>query len=160
MCSYTLCPGSPMYSVIICYYLYYKIIGSSRNERGCWPAWTTRAIGKSTLRQDNVILHYSWCSLAAGQLSLTSLGIRGSSHTSLHSFENIVSLHLEIWNVGNSKPFKTAKVKKQLFLVKPNVLLDSCECTMTDHWIRKNTLIIPQEGLSSSDHLQLNIFLK
>lgn len=138
-----------------------KTIGSSRNERWCWPAWTTRAIGKLMLRQDNVILHYSWCRLAAGQLSLTSLGVMGSSHTFLsNSFGNIIIIHLGIWNVGNGKPFKTARVKEQLYWVKPNVCLDSCECTGADPWIRKITLITPQEGPSTSDHQQLNIFLK
>lgn len=75
------------------------------------------------------ILHYSWCNLAAGQLSLTSLGVTGSSHTSPgHGFGNTVILHLEIWNIGNSKLFKTASMKKQLFLVKSSVHLDSCKC--------------------------------
>lgn len=76
-------------------------------------------------------MHYFWCSLAAGQLSLTSLGVVGSSHTSLgHSFGNTVVLHSEIWNVGN-KPFKTANMKE-------TAMLGQAKCPSGQLWMHND----------------------
>lgn len=125
-----------------------NIIGSSRNERWCWPTWTTRPISKLFLRKDTAILHYSWCRSAAGQLSLISLGVIESFHIFLsNSFGNMIILYLRIWNVEINHS-KQSKIKRTAVLSQTKYL--SCQLWMHRECTGLGQLhLFTQEGLST-----------